>query len=248
MIVKSRHDEFAKKYETLNFSTLRAALTEPGGWNAIAQKPDWGRFTFAITRPSMGGSGLATLALMAFDFHGKDDGLTTADVESAAFMEWARGFERGFKIDPNAAQAVNTIVLKGPSAYDGVVTYESLVLTELEDIEDRWGPAQLVYPAVNIWNETSYYVLDTPWNTAKSRRITDDFLQFLLSERAQKQLVLHGFRPANPRVKIHFDGSPFNALRERGVDSGIPITVEPATDVVAALMKVAAALDGLAGE
>ncbi|HVS32848.1 MAG TPA: serine/threonine-protein kinase, partial [Thermoanaerobaculia bacterium] len=184
VMVKSRHDQFAQKYGALNFKTLRAALTEPGGWKTIGEKPEWGRFTFAITRPAVYESGLATLALIAFDYHGKDEGLTSAEVSSPAFAEWAGGFMRGFRIDGNPAQIVDTIVLKGPSAYDGVVTYESLVMRELDDIEDRWGAAQLVYPAVNIWNETTYFVLDTPWNTPKARKVTEDFLQFLLSETA----------------------------------------------------------------
>jgi ABC-type sulfate transport system substrate-binding protein len=137
---------------------------------------------------------------------------------------------------------VDTLILKGPSAYDGVVTYESVVVRELEDFEDRWGPAQLVYPAVNIWNETTYFILETPRSTTRSRRVSEDFLQFLLSEPAQRQLVRSGFRPANPHVKIHFEGSPFTTLQNRGGDHEIPIAIEPSREALAALHEVAATI------
>lgn len=244
IMLKSRYDAFAQKYGQLNFETLRAALLEQGGWAAISAKPEWGRFTFAVTRPSKYAGGLSSLTLMAFDHDKKDDDLTIADVTSPAFEEYARGFRRAFDVQGSPGDVLESFVLKGPSAYDGMLTYECSILNVLDDIEDRWGAVQLVYPRENVWSESSYYVLDVPWTSAAQRRAVEQFGDFLLTDAAQQKMVMYGFRPANPRAKIRVDGSPFKKYVDRGVQVEVPIAVVPPTgEVVAALMKEAAVIE-----
>ncbi len=73
-----RYDAFVKKYGALTFQTISQALAEPSGWEAIAQKPEWGLFKFGHTHPNESNSGLMTLTLMAYDFAKKNRDLTTA--------------------------------------------------------------------------------------------------------------------------------------------------------------------------
>jgi len=44
------------------------------------------------------------------------------------------------------------MVLKGPSAFDVLFTYESAIIANLKNMEGRWGGVRVVYPKVNIWN------------------------------------------------------------------------------------------------
>src|SRR5262252_6216732 len=37
-----RYQAFVQKYKNVSFATLAQALQEKGGWDSIAQKPDWG--------------------------------------------------------------------------------------------------------------------------------------------------------------------------------------------------------------
>src|SRR5262249_29604455 len=64
-----------KKYATVSFATLRAALQEKEGWQAIAMQPEWGLFKFSHTFPNQSNSGLMALVLMAYDHHNKSQGL-----------------------------------------------------------------------------------------------------------------------------------------------------------------------------
>jgi hypothetical protein len=47
-----RYDAFIAKYKEVTFRTIGQALKEPGGWDAIAKKPEWGLFKFGHTHPN----------------------------------------------------------------------------------------------------------------------------------------------------------------------------------------------------
>ena len=72
-----RYQSFLPKYKTVSFVTLGQALQEKGGWEAIAQKPEWGLFKFGHTHPNESNSGLMTIVLSAYSYQRK-----TKDLES----------------------------------------------------------------------------------------------------------------------------------------------------------------------
>src|SRR5262249_4165537 len=53
------------------------------------------------------------------------------------------------------------------------------------------------------------------------------FLDFLLSDRIQKESVVHGYRPANPNVAVKFPGSPFSEFARYGVQDTLGKMCEP---------------------
>src|SRR4029077_6358607 len=61
-----RYQAFVQKYKTVSFATLSQALQEKGGWETIAQKPEWGLFKFGHTHPNESNSGLMTIVLTAY--------------------------------------------------------------------------------------------------------------------------------------------------------------------------------------
>jgi ABC-type Fe3+ transport system substrate-binding protein len=165
---------------------------------------------------------------MAYDYYGKTRGLTLKDILDPGFQAWAAGFERGVSGLPNSTGTMmREMVLKGPSAYDAVVVYESVAIDYLKNAEGRWGELRVVYPARNLWNENPYYILNAPWSSAEQREAAGRFLDFLLSEPIQKQSLVHGFRPGNPAVPVKVQGSPFLAYQRFGLSVDLGTMCEP---------------------
>src|SRR5262249_50669426 len=123
---EERYNAFVQKYKTLSFSTISQALQEKGGWDAIAQKPEWGLFKFGHTHPNESNSGLITLVLMAYDYHHKSKALTMKDILDVGFQNWMQTLESGVTgLSNSTGNMMKEMVLKGPSSYDAVFVYES---------------------------------------------------------------------------------------------------------------------------
>lgn len=205
-----RYQAFAQKYKAVSFDTIAQALAEKGGWDAIAAQPDWGFFKFGHTHPNKSNSGLMTLVLLGYSFQKKSRDLTLKDVLDVAFQKWMDGIERGVTgMSDSTGNMMREMVLKGPSSFDALFVYESVVIDYLKNAEGRWGRLHIEYPRYNAWNDNPYYILDVPWSSKAQRAAAEAFLQFLMSEPVQKQSLEHGFRPGNPSVPIKFPESPF---------------------------------------
>jgi Ca-activated chloride channel family protein len=225
---KERYDAFVAKYHEVTFKTLGQALAEGSGWAAIAGKPEWGLFKLAHTHPNESNSGLATLVLMAYDYRGKTRGLTLADILDPGFNSWEQAFERAVTgLSNSTGNLMRDMVLRGPSAYDAVVVYESVAIDYLKNAEGRWGELRVDYPRRNLWNENPYYVLDAPWSSREQRDAAAKFLEFLLTEPIQRQSLTHGFRPGNPVVPVRFAGSPFVDYQRFGLRVDLGTVCEP---------------------
>jgi ABC-type Fe3+ transport system substrate-binding protein len=223
-----RHDAFVARYGKLTLKTIARALAEPSGWQAIAGKPEWGLFKFGHTHPNQSNSGLATLVLMAYEFHGKSRGLALQDILDPGYQEWATGLERAVTgLSNSTGNMMREMVLKGPSAYDSLFVYESVAIDYLKNAEGRWGELRVDYPERNLWNDNPYYVLDVPWSSAEQRQAAASFLDFLLSEPIQKQSLVHGFRPGNPAVAVRGPDSPFTLYRRFGLAVDLGAVCEP---------------------
>lgn len=235
---RERYDAFAAKYGQLSFVTVAQALAEPGGWNAIAGRPEWGLFKFGHTHPNQSNSGLMTLVLLAYDYHKKTRGLAMADILDPKFQAWMVQLERGVSgLSNSTGNMMRDMVLRGPSTYDAVFVYENVAIDYLKNAEGRWGRIHVAYPPQNMWNDNPYYVLDVPWSTAEHREAAEAFLAFLLSERVQRQALEHGFRPGNPSVAINTPDSPFTAYADYGLRIDVPSVAEnPPPEVIGNLL------------
>jgi Ca-activated chloride channel family protein len=200
-----RYDAFVARYKEVNFTTIAEALKEPGGWDAIAKKPEWGLFKFGHTHPNQSNSGLMTLVLMAFDFQKKSRGLNLKDILNPEFQAWMNAVETAATgMSNSTGNMMRDMVLRGPSSYDALFVYESVVIDYLKSAEGRWGELRVAYPRQNMWNDNPYYILDAPWSSKAQRDAASVFLDYLLSEPVQRESLKHGFRPGNPTVPIRF--------------------------------------------
>ena len=229
-----RHEAFIAKYKELSFETIGRALKEPGGWDAIAQKPEWGLFKFGHTHPNQSNSGLMTLVLMAFDFHKKSRGLVMKDILNPEFQAWMNGIESATTgMSNSTGNMMRDMVLRGPSSYDALFVYESVVIDYLKSAEGRWGELRVAYPRQNMWNENPYYVLDAPWSSSDQRKAAGTFLDYLLSETVQRESLKHGFRPGNPSVPVKIPESPLVTYARFGLQVDLANVGEaPKADVI----------------
>jgi hypothetical protein len=213
-----RYQAFLPKYKTVSFGSLAQALQEKGGWESIAQKPEWGLFKLGHTHPNESNSGLMTIVLAAYSYQKKSKDLELKDVVDVGFQNWLQTFERGVSgLSNSTGNMMREMVLKGPSSYDALIVYESVAIDYLKNAEGRWGQLRVVYPEYNAWNDNPYYIIDAPWSSKDQRKAAETFLQFLLSEPIQKESLTHGFRPANPSVPIKFQESPFVKYADYGI-------------------------------
>jgi hypothetical protein len=222
-----RYQAMMKHYPEMSFKTVAAAMAERGGWATIAQQPDWMFFKFGHTHPNESNSGLMTLVLMAYDFFGKTDGLSGADLTDLKFQEFLRQVETGVvapvgTLISSTGTLMDDMVRKGPSTYDAVFVYESVAIDQFKKAEGRWDKLRVVYPKYNQWNDNPYYVLDVPWSTPEHRGAAQAFLAFLLSEPIQTQALEHGFRPANTSVATNGPSSPFVKYAANGLRADLP--------------------------
>jgi len=213
-----RYQAFVQKYRTVSFATLGQALQEKGGWDSIAQKPDWGLFKFGHTHPNESNSGLMAIVLAAYSYQKKTKDLQLKDVVDVGFQTWMQGFERAVSgLSNSTGNMMKEMVLKGPSSYDALMVYENVTIDYLKNAEGRWGQLRIVYPEYNAWNDNPYYIIDASWSSKEQRQAAETFLNFLLSETIQRASLVHGFRPANPNVPIKFADSPFVKYADYGI-------------------------------
>lgn len=230
---QQRYDAFVSHYPKVDFRTISLAMNEPGGWNAIANKPEWGFFKFSHTHPNQSNSGLVSLVLMAYDYHDTHRSLGAAQITNSAFQQWLIGTERNqvgaaSGLIDSTGTLMNAMVQRGWSTYDCVMVYESNAVERLRQANGRWGPLRVIYPASNFWNDHPFYVLNVLWSTAAQRRAASAFSRFLLSEPAQREAMAHGFRPANVNVATNGPDSPFVQFADVGLQVTIPgIFCEP---------------------
>ena len=223
-----RYQAFIQRYKTVSFTTVGQALQEKGGWDTIAQKPDWGLFKFGHTHPNESNSGLMTIVLTAYAYQKKTKDLQLKDVVDIGYQNWMQGLERTVSgLANSTGNMMKEMVLKGPSSYDALFVYESVAIDYLKNAEGRWGQLKIVYPEYNAWNDNPYYIIDAPWSSKEQRKAAETFLAFLLTEPIQKESLNHGFRPANPNVPVKFSDSPFVKYADYGIRVDLAKICEP---------------------
>ena len=215
---QERYDAFAKKNPTIDFDTIISALRDPTGWQGIANKPEWGVFKFGHTHPNQSNSGLMTLLLQGAEYFKSTNALTMQQVLDRGFQEKVAALAKSVSgLSNSTGTLMKDMVLRGPSTYDAVFVYESVAIDFLKNAQGRWGALRVVYPKYNCWSDNPFYVLNAPGETAEETKATLAFLDFLMSEPAQKKALEHGFRPGNPAVPVVAPDSPFTLYSDYGL-------------------------------
>jgi hypothetical protein len=237
------------------WSSLHDALADDGGWISVAEANGfgpgtdeyaaaqrWGLVKFGHTSPLSSNSGAQALVLMAYGYHNKTSGLSSADVLDAGFQGWMEEMERAvLDFGDSTGTFMTSMVQFGPSKYDVVLVYENLAVENIEVAQGRWGQnLRVYYPPATLFSDHPYAILGDPLTTPEQRAAAERFQRFLL-ERPQQELALQfGFRPADPGVPVvtSSPNNPFNKYASYGVQVDIAQQVEtPPGETIATLLE-----------
>jgi ABC-type sulfate transport system substrate-binding protein len=214
-----------------------------GGWKALGGNESWGPVKFGHTSPLTSNSGAQTLILLAYAFHNKSSGLTSADVNDPAFAQWLAEVEGGVSsFGDSTGTFMNDIVAKGPSQYDFGVVYENLALQSMDVAKQRQGqPLRIFYPPATLFGDHPFAVLEGDWAKPEERAAAIVFRDFLRSNAIQKLALQYGFRPTDPNVAITSadPSNPFTKYASNGVQITIAQQAEaPSAEVVNSLLEL----------
>jgi ABC-type sulfate transport system substrate-binding protein len=127
----------------------------------------------------------------------------------------------------------------GPSKYDIAVVYESLAISQLDNAQGRWGSLHIYYPPVTIWSDHPVMLLDTARLTKDQRAAAQELVTFLKSRDVQTTALRYGFRPADPKVSLKGEGSPFEKMTQYGLSIELPSVAQaPDGPVIRALLMM----------
>jgi len=236
IMYEDRYKAFIDHYGTLGFSNVGDAIASKT-WQAIGGPAEWGPFTFALSSRTRSANGLVSAALAAYEVSGDDGVLSRSDVLSDDTQALLKKLDAAFEVSGGGDAIMRDFVLKGPSSYDGVSTEESFAIEYLASAEDRWGNVVIVYPPVNIWNESPIVLMRAEGMSDAQRVAADAFIDFLISGEVQKELVGRGLRPSDPDVLMRGPGSPFVAMESQGIRREIPVTITVSAEVIEALRQ-----------
>ncbi len=93
----------------------------------------------------------------------------------------------------------------GPSAIDCFTVYESVVISNSDKANKKWGEALIaVYPEEGtLLSDHPFVILNAPWVDEYQKFAASQYLFYLLQEQNQDKAQIHGFRPANPSVPLN---------------------------------------------
>lgn len=222
---------------------LHNAFVNEGGWKALGGNESWGPVKFGHTSPLTSNSGAQTLILLAYAFHNKSSGLTSADISDPAFAQWLVEIESGVpSFGDSTGTFMNDIATKGPSQYDFGVVYENLALQSMDAARQRQGQSlRIFYPPATLFSDHPFAVVDGAWAKPEERAAAIVFRDFLRSNAIQQLALQYGFRPADPNVAITSDDSsnPFKKYVANGVQVNIAQQAEvPSAEVVNSLLEL----------
>ncbi|MGD2039236.1 MAG: substrate-binding domain-containing protein [Anaerolineae bacterium] len=217
---------------------LQQALTDPQGWESY-DHPEWGYIKFGHTNPLKSNSGFQTLVLMTYNYFGKSQGLTSADIlGDADFQQWLVDFEGTIsKFGDSTGTYMEEIVAYGPSLYDFVAVYESTAIEQAENAVGRYGELQIYYPPATHLSDHPFCIVQGEWVTAEKARAAAVFVDFVTGREIQELALEHGFRPVDREISLEQEGSPFQRSAVSGLRTDLPPEVEvPAGNVLSTLL------------
>ncbi len=240
---KERADLLKAKYGSIDWPCVHDAL-QLSDWGGIpGGQASWGPVKFGQTRPDTSNSGLLSITLLAYSFYSKTSRLLSVDkIQNTDFLTYfTRVEDYVSKFGNNSDNYIEyEVIVQGPSKYDIVTTYESLVLMLQKTAKQlQHQPLILSYPSLNIVSNHPFAIFTNA--SPEEQMAAQKFRDFLLDVPAQRKALLFGFRSTNPNVSLQdaIPGNPFtDASLGFQVPNQLPSQVQaPSGDVTDALLN-----------
>lgn len=163
-------------------------------WADIAKAAGAGRLRYAMTNPTSSNTGMSALFAVASAVAGKTEDLDIAEVNTQVLT----AFLSGQKLTAGSSGWLAEAFVKDPSALDGMVNYEAVILRTNEKLAavDRLA---LVYPKDGVISADYPLMLLRP----EQRGAYDRLVAALKAPALQRQLATDAFlRPTAPGIAL----------------------------------------------
>ncbi len=190
------------------------------GWNDLLDRAQ-NDPNFKWSHPSTASaSGLLATMAVFYAGAGKTWGLTAADVQAPATLDYVERVERTVRYYGEGEwPTVQRVVAEGRDYLDAFVCQEQLVVWANQQGADLVA----VYPVEgSLWADHPLVLLETPELTGSQRQVFAELISHLRTDEAQKVVLAAGYRPADPMIPLDAPGSPLTL--DNGVDASQPQT------------------------
>jgi Ca-activated chloride channel family protein len=199
---------------------LTTGDSQPLGWaDLLARAQSDPDFKWSHPSTTSASGLLATLA----EFYagaGKTWGLTAADVQAPATLDYVGRIERTVRYYGEGEwSTAQRVVAEGRDYLDAFVCQEQLVIWANQQGADLVA----IYPVEgSLWEDHPLVLLETPDLTGAQRQVFAQLISHLRADAAQQTVLAAGYRPADPSIPLDAPGSPLTAAN--GVDPTQPQT------------------------
>ncbi len=200
----------------IGWKDIAAVAKNPRGWAAFGH-PEWGKFRWGHAHPDAN-SGFLTIISEVYAASGKTEGITPKDLKNPKVVAFLKDFEGAVEHYGLSNSWIDDLMhRKGPAYLSACVQYENTIIQTNEKHNNKPFKLLAIYPKEgNFWTQHPVAVLKGDWMTPEKEEGGKKFIEFLLSENAQRRAMEMGLRPIQKDLEM---GSPFDL--EHGVIANI---------------------------
>lgn len=195
-------------------------------WAQIAQAAEDGSFTYGMTNPAASNSGFSALVSVATALSGTGAALTVDDIDRV--VPQLRGFSSAQRLTAGSSGWLASTYQNDPSAVDGLVNYESVLLS----LEQQGVPLTVVVPTDGVVMNDYPLTLLTSADASK-KALFDTLTDWLTTPDVQQRIVrdVHR-RPGVPGIDTG-DAFPTGVLFE----TPFPNTIDVANTLISTYLE-----------
>ena len=183
----------------ISFQDILRLATAPDGW-AAAGKPAYGQFKYVHTNPDSSTSGAEAVSGSYYAFVGKQEGLTAADVATAAPK--VKQLERSIVHYGDSTLFIEDRLCKGGLGYASAVAMEETTVIDFNHRHCSGTKLVALYPKEGSFvSDSPYIVLNAPWVSGAQRTAADVFQRFLAREITPEKAGAGGFRSGDETAR-----------------------------------------------
>ncbi|HEX2315188.1 MAG TPA: substrate-binding and VWA domain-containing protein [Thermomonospora sp.] len=204
--------------KAIGWADLARLATSPDGWKAHGH-PEWGEFRLGKTNPNLSTSGLHATVGAYYAATGTTSDLTEADITDAKNRAFVSDIEKAIVHYGHTSLTFLSNLLRADDRGQAL-SYISAVTVEEDSV---WNynqgnpgldpatrgkrpkpkvPLAAIYPKDGtIYSDHPFVPLN--WMDAEKKRVADEFLKFLRSERIQRDFQNNGYRDHQRRPGPH---------------------------------------------
>ncbi len=201
----------------IGWKDIRRLASSPDGWGSL-NRPEWGKFRWGHAHPDAN-SGFLAIISMVYAPLGKVEGITPEDLKKPEVQSFLKEFEVAVEHYGLSNSWIDELMhSRGPSYLSAAVQYENTIIQSNEKHGNRPFKLVAIYPTEGAFRtQHPAAVINEEWMTPEKQQACTLFINFLVSEKAQRAAMKLGLRPISNVGEI---SAPFDA--HHGVKRDIP--------------------------